>query len=66
MRNRETRNGQKHWNIGALKGFDGNVLPNCKGAKNGAKTGDIGCVEVRMVCQVDMRKALTEKRARDL
>lgn len=43
-----------------------NVLPNCKGAKKRAKTGDIGCVEVGMVYEVDMRKALTEKRARDL
>ena len=58
--------GQNQGNIGALKAWRCNVLPNYKGAKNGAKTGDIGCVEVRMVCQVDMRKALTEKRARDL
>ena len=42
------------------------MLPNHKGAKNGAKTGDIGCVEVGMVCDADMRKALREKRAQDL
>ena len=51
---------------GLLKAVNGNCCQTIKGAKEGAKTGDIGCVEVGMVCQVNMRKALTSKRARDL
>ena len=41
------------------------MLPKYKGAKKGAKTGDIGCVDVRMICNADMRKALRIKRAQD-
>ena len=51
---------------GLLKAVNGNCCQTIKGAKEGAKTGDIGCVEVGMVCDADMRKALREKRAQDL